>query len=142
MSSKIRIADKSMQLEMRVAILAVERRQVVAQHVAREGGGQCREGIVDGVHNTFHFVPFTKAQRYALLGGFHFRLTVGDIEFPEVDALVARRNGDVVATTDVGLVLDQSVVTQRVYGVIDVLYLLTKASPPATQRTTRYKLTS
>ena len=48
----------------------------------------------------FHFVPFTKTQRYALLGGFHFRLTVADIEFPEVDALVARSNGDVVAATD------------------------------------------
>ena len=100
---------------------------MVAQHIAQEGGCQCREGVVDGVHNAFHFVPFTKAQRYALLGGFHFRLTVGDVQFSEVDALVARHNGDVVATTDIGLVLDQSFVIQRLYGVIDVLYLLTKA---------------
>ena len=112
---------------------------MVTQHVAWQGGGQCRKGVVDGVHNAFHFVPFTKTQRYALLGGFHFRLTVRDIEFPEVDALVARRNGDVVATTDVGLVLDQPVVTQRLYGVIDVLYLPRKT---ATQRKTRYNQTS
>ena len=115
---------------------------MVAQHVAREGGGQCREGIVDGVHNTFHFVPFTKTQRYALLGGFHFRLAVGDIEFPEVDALVARSNGDVMATTDMGLILDQSVLTQRLYGVVDVVYLATKTGPPTTQRKTQYKQTS
>ena len=47
-----------------------------------------------------------------------------------------------MATTDMGLILDQSVLTQRLYGVVDVVYLATKTGPPATQWKTQYKQTS
>jgi len=107
---------------------------VVVAEVARKSSTVRWVGVIYGIHDLSHFVPFSQAKRDPLAGRFHVRLTVWHKELAYVDAEESAGDGYVISTTDRLLVVDGVAGTQTFHIGLDFLDSLSKLRPPTSTR--------